>query len=70
VPDGEPVLVHGDLWQGNTVWNGDTCSGLIDWDAAGAGSAGHVAYWDVAAALCPVGDMAYRHRDHANSRCS
>jgi aminoglycoside phosphotransferase (APT) family kinase protein len=102
VPDGEPVLVHGDLWQGNTVWNGDSCSGLIDWDAAGAGSAGidlgtlrgdvalffgsstlastglaaadevltgwqqaagrpaeHVAYWDVAAALCTVGDMAY-----------
>jgi aminoglycoside phosphotransferase (APT) family kinase protein len=102
VPDGEPVLVHGDLWQGNTVWNGDCCSGLIDWDAAGAGSAGidlgtlrsdvalyfgssplastglaaadevlagwqqaavrpaeHVAYWDVAAALCTVGDMAY-----------
>ncbi len=102
VPGGEPVLVHGDLWQGNTVWNGDSCSGLIDWDAAGAGSAGidlgtlrsdvalyfgssplpptglaaadevlagwqqaagrraeHVAYWDVAAALCTVDDMAY-----------
>jgi aminoglycoside phosphotransferase (APT) family kinase protein len=102
VPDGKPVLVHGDLWQGNTVWNGDSCSGMIDWDAAGAGSAGidlgtlrsdvalyfgssplastgltaadevlagwqqaagrpaeHVAYWDVAAALCTVGDMAY-----------
>jgi aminoglycoside phosphotransferase (APT) family kinase protein len=102
LPGGEPVLVHGDLWQGNTVWNGDSCSGLIDWDAAGAGPAGidlgtlrsdvalyfgssplastglaaadevlagwqqaagrpaeHVAYWDVAAALCTVGDMAY-----------
>jgi len=101
VPDGELVLVHGDLWQGNTVWDGDSCSGLVDWDAAGAGSpgidlgtlrldvalffgssalastglavadevlagwqqaagrpAGHVAYWDVAAALCTVGDMA------------
>jgi len=100
VPGGETVLVHGDLWQGNTVWNGDTCSGLIDWDAAGSGSPGidlgtlrsdaavffgssplestglpaadevlagwqeaagrpaeHVAYWDVAAALCTVGDM-------------
>jgi aminoglycoside phosphotransferase (APT) family kinase protein len=100
VPDDELVLVHGDLWQGNTVWNGDSCSGLIDWDAAGAGSPGidlgtlrsdaalffgssplsptglpaadevlagwqqaagrraeHVAYWDVAAALCTVGDM-------------
>ena len=102
VPDGERAFVHGDLWQGNTVWNGDSCSGMIDWDAAGAGSPGidlgtlrldaalffgssalastglpaadevlagwqqaagrpaeHVAYWDVAAALCTVGDMAY-----------
>jgi aminoglycoside phosphotransferase (APT) family kinase protein len=102
VPDGELVLVHGDLWQGNTIWNGDSCSGMIDWDAAGAGSPGidlgtlrldvalffgssalastglpaadevlagwqqaagrpaeYVAYWDVAAALCTVGDMAY-----------
>jgi aminoglycoside phosphotransferase (APT) family kinase protein len=102
VPDGELVFVHGDLWQGNTIWNGDSCSGMIDWDAAGAGPPGidlgtlrldaalffgssalastglpaagevlagwqhavgrpaeHVAYWDVAAALCTVGDMAY-----------
>jgi aminoglycoside phosphotransferase (APT) family kinase protein len=102
VPDDELVLVHGDLWQGNTIWTGDSCSGMIDWDAAGAGSPGidlgtlrsdaalffgssplastgstaadevlagwqqaagrpaeHVAYWDVAAALCTVGDMAY-----------
>jgi aminoglycoside phosphotransferase (APT) family kinase protein len=102
VPDGELVLVHGDLWQGNTIWNGDSCSGMIDWDAAGAGSpgidlgtlrsdvavffgssplassglpaadevlagwqqaagrpAGHVAYWDAAAALCTVGDMGH-----------
>jgi len=107
VPDGEPVLVHGDLWQGNTIWSGESCSGIIDWDAAGAGSPGidlgtlrldvalffgsspleslagssgpgspaadqvlagwqqaagrqaeNVAYWDVAAALCTVGDMA------------
>lgn len=36
----ELVLVHGDLWQGNTLWNGDSCSGLVDWDAAGAGSPG------------------------------
>ena len=40
VPDGELVFVHGDLWQGNTIWNGDSCSGIIDWDAAGAGSPG------------------------------
>jgi aminoglycoside phosphotransferase (APT) family kinase protein len=107
VPDGELVLVHGDLWLGNTIWSGDFCSGMVDWDAAGAGSPGidlgtlrldaalffgssafespedssgpgspagevlagwqqasgrearHVAYWDVAAALCTVDDMAY-----------
>jgi aminoglycoside phosphotransferase (APT) family kinase protein len=101
-PDGELVLVHGDLWQGNTLWTGDSFNGMIDWDAAGAGSPGidlgvlrldaalffgssplassgftaadevltgwqqaagrpaeHVAYWDMAAALCTVGDMAY-----------
>jgi aminoglycoside phosphotransferase (APT) family kinase protein len=40
VPDGELVLVHGDLWQGNTIWNGDSCSGMIDWNAAGAGPPG------------------------------
>jgi aminoglycoside phosphotransferase (APT) family kinase protein len=40
VPDGELVFVHGDLWQGNTILSGDSCSGMIDWDAAGAGSPG------------------------------
>jgi aminoglycoside phosphotransferase (APT) family kinase protein len=94
VPDGELVFVHGDLWLGNTIWSGDTCSGMIDWDAAGVGPAGidlgtlrsdvalffgasapdevlagwqqaagrraeHVPYWDVAAALCTVGNMAH-----------
>jgi aminoglycoside phosphotransferase (APT) family kinase protein len=33
VPDGELVLVHGDLWQGNAIWSGDSFSGMIDWDA-------------------------------------
>jgi aminoglycoside phosphotransferase (APT) family kinase protein len=86
-------LVHGDLWQGNTVWSGETCTGFIDWDCAGTGHpgidlgtlrldaamfagaggpaeilggweegagqrAGDLAYWDVAAALTTVGDMA------------
>ena len=37
VPDGELVLVHGDLWQGNTVWNGDSCSGMIDWEPRAPG---------------------------------
>jgi aminoglycoside phosphotransferase (APT) family kinase protein len=40
VPDEELVVVYGDLWQGNTIWTGDSCSGMIDWDAAGAGLPG------------------------------
>jgi aminoglycoside phosphotransferase (APT) family kinase protein len=41
-PPAEPdVLVHGDLWQGNALWTGDTAlAGLIDWDCAGAGPPG------------------------------
>lgn len=92
-PAGPARLVHGDLWQGNTVWSGETCTGFIDWDCAGAGHPGidlgtlrldaamfagadgpaeilagwedragqracDMAYWDVAAALTTVGDMA------------
>ena len=34
------VFVHGDLWQGNALWTGDTLAGLIDWDCAGAGPPG------------------------------
>lgn len=37
LPDGETVLVHGDLWQGNLLWRGDSVTGIIDWDMAGAG---------------------------------
>jgi fructosamine-3-kinase len=34
-------LVHGDLWQGNTLWTGPTeLSGTIDWDGAGVGHPG------------------------------
>jgi aminoglycoside phosphotransferase (APT) family kinase protein len=32
--------VHGDLWQGNALWDGDTLTGLVDWDCAGVGPAG------------------------------
>ena len=40
-PAGERVgFVHGDLWQGNTMWDGIVLSGILDWDCAGAGAAG------------------------------
>jgi aminoglycoside phosphotransferase (APT) family kinase protein len=40
-PAGErEVFVHGDLWQGNALWTGDTLAGLVDWDCAGAGPPG------------------------------
>jgi aminoglycoside phosphotransferase (APT) family kinase protein len=37
---GPSGLVHGDLWQGNAVWDGDRLVALIDWDCAGIGPAG------------------------------
>ena len=33
-------FVHGDLWQGNTLWQGDDLLAIIDWDCAGVGPAG------------------------------
>jgi aminoglycoside phosphotransferase (APT) family kinase protein len=39
-PRGENVLLHGDVWPGNLVWDGDTCVGLIDWKTAGVGHPG------------------------------
>jgi len=39
-PDGPTVLVHGDLWQANMMWDGDQVVGLIDWDCAGVGHPG------------------------------
>lgn len=39
-PEGNTVFVHGDLWQGNMLWSGHDCVGLIDWEAAGAGHYG------------------------------
>lgn len=40
-PAGERAgFVHGDLWQGNTMWSGNVLSGILDWDCAGAGPAG------------------------------
>jgi aminoglycoside phosphotransferase (APT) family kinase protein len=40
VPEREPVFVHGDLWQGNTLWVDSTLTGFVDWDCAGVGEAG------------------------------
>jgi aminoglycoside phosphotransferase (APT) family kinase protein len=40
MPRAMTVLVHGDLWQGNTLWSGERCVGLVDWDAAGVGHPG------------------------------
>lgn len=37
---GEAVFVHGDLWQGNLLYDADQVIGVIDWEAAGAGNAG------------------------------
>jgi aminoglycoside phosphotransferase (APT) family kinase protein len=39
-PEGSTVFVHGDLWQGNTMWANDRLTGFVDWDAAGAGHPG------------------------------
>ena len=39
-PSGATVFVHGDLWQGNTMWTGETLVGMVDWDQAGAGHPG------------------------------
>jgi aminoglycoside phosphotransferase (APT) family kinase protein len=34
------VFLHGDIWGGNMLWDGDNCLALIDWKTAGAGSPG------------------------------
>ena len=40
VPAAAPVFVHGDVWGGNMLWEGDRCVALIDWNTAGAGDPG------------------------------
>jgi aminoglycoside phosphotransferase (APT) family kinase protein len=39
-PDGTDGFVHGDFWQGNTMWEGERLVAVIDWDCAGVGPAG------------------------------
>ncbi len=39
-PGGAAGFVHGDLWQGNILWNGDEIAAVVDWDCAGIGRAG------------------------------
>jgi aminoglycoside phosphotransferase (APT) family kinase protein len=37
LPAWSSTLVHGDLWQGNTLWSGGVHTGTLDWDHAGVG---------------------------------
>ncbi len=39
-PPHPTVLVHGDLWQGNTMWLDGELTAIIDWDCAGVGHPG------------------------------
>ena len=40
VPVHPPVFVHGDFWHGNTMWDDDQLTGIIDWECAGIGHPG------------------------------
>lgn len=39
-PQRQSVFLHGDVWGGNSLWDGDTCVALIDWKDAGVGDPG------------------------------
>jgi aminoglycoside phosphotransferase (APT) family kinase protein len=39
-PSADPMLVHGDLWEGNTMWLDGELTAVVDWDCAGAGHPG------------------------------
>jgi aminoglycoside phosphotransferase (APT) family kinase protein len=32
--EGTPVLVHGDFWPGNTIWENERIAAIVDWDSA------------------------------------
>jgi aminoglycoside phosphotransferase (APT) family kinase protein len=40
VPAATSVFVHGDVWGGNMLFEGDRCVALIDWKTAGVGDPG------------------------------
>ncbi len=40
VPGAASVFLHGDVWGGNMLWEGDRCVALIDWKTAGVGDPG------------------------------
>jgi aminoglycoside phosphotransferase (APT) family kinase protein len=40
VPQSRDGMVHGDLWQGNSMWIGDDLVAVLDWDCSGVGPAG------------------------------
>jgi aminoglycoside phosphotransferase (APT) family kinase protein len=40
VPEAVSVFLHGDVWGGNMLWEGDRCVALIDWKTAGVGDPG------------------------------
>lgn len=49
----EVVFVHGDLWHGNTLWDGSALTAILDWDASGIGSPGiDLGSFRLDAALC------------------
>jgi aminoglycoside phosphotransferase (APT) family kinase protein len=40
VPAAVSAFLHGDVWGGNMLWEGDRCVALIDWKTAGVGDPG------------------------------
>jgi hypothetical protein len=40
VPAAASLFLHGDVWAGNMLWEGDRCVALIDWKTAGVGDPG------------------------------
>ncbi len=59
-PSGPVGFVHGDLWQGNTLWTADgDLAGLLDWDCSGVGPVGlDLGSARLDAALCHGADAA------------